>query len=958
MFKYSLLLPIFLGSLSLLAQIPQIRLSKTDQVPIIDGDLNEPCWASAEKITLNHLLGKSDSPTQRTEVLLTYDDSTLYIAFICYEDRMDKVVANQKERDVDVWQDDCLEIFLSPEPPIYYHFILNTLGTQQDELVKDVKWNADWEGKVKKYPDRWQAEIAIPFSSFPLSLHTPLEWRANFCRQELFHRELASWAPLEKSFHEPANFGSVVFTSPPPFSQIALQQMKEAEGKWLKYLNEVLLEAESSKSELGKKLVMEIEKIKGDFERGELDPRFFNPRDIELLVSKLRVAKKENAPYIVCKESSLNKIRRDKPYAGKPTDAITIYCARNERRSAQLVLLPLQTNLKDVHIIWSDLKGKAGEIRRENITLNLVDYVEVKQPTKEAEPGVYPDPLLPYSPFDVSLEGIQPLWLTVYVPTSARAGWYEGWLEIRPANTSAKRIKIRLYVFNFSLPTPPTLKTCFLLNTGYLSRYHKTLDTTWSWFESPPQRWGSVFLTEDAVEGKYALTAPPTSLRWSNFLSSYQGTCDENTYVSFAYKSNDDGTTFLLISTPNGNKFFTPGEQEKGKWHRATARLIDCGVPAGSRFGLQFVHDFEGGKHTCVIDDIVVYREKNGEKEILYKENFEDYPKETFAELVRKYRLNMLEHRVSDCDIVAPDIEISDGKVKIDWSKFDEEISFYVNRGLNGFNINWLRIPGGWGEVGKLDPQQLGISAQIIKETEKHLAEKGWLKFGYIYTIDEPSREYFPTIKEIFSFVKENGPHLRRLLTFGYGATRPWMPGEEGLPAYAEIADYVDILVPHSDCFAYSYLKSLKAKGKEIWIYVCISAQKPYPNIWAVDYPGIDHRILFWQCFKYDVEGFLYWCVNYWEKNPWKETQTYPGGNGDGSLLYPGKEGPINSLRWEIIREGIQDYEYLMLLKKKIGEGKAKRWLDGIVVDLTKYTQDPDKLEQRRIEIGRMLESL
>ena len=940
------------------AQTFSVAIPRIETSPTIDGELDDDCWNTAARIQLSHLLGKAGEPSQKTEVLLAHNDSSLFVAFICYENKMNEIVANQKQRDSDVWKDDCIEVFLSPNPPDYLHFIVNPIGTQQDEINKDAKWNANWEAKAKILHDRWQVEIAIPFSSMPLSKNTSGEWRANFCREEMPNQELSSWTSLEKSFHEPHNFEIISFPSPPPFSKIAEEQMKEAGEKARDYLLKILGEANKSKGEIARIVKEKTQNLLEALDRGEIDPRAFNPSSLEPLVQKMRLANKENTLYLVCEESTLNKIRKDKPYMGKPTGEISIYSARNERRSAQLVILPLQSDLKDVRISLTPLKGKGGEIREENISINLVGYVEIKEPTKDAEPGIYPDLLLPYKPFDVSLENIQPIWLTIFVPTSAKSGWYEGWLDIRPSNAPSKKIKLRLHVFNFSLPTTPSLKTCFLLWTNYLPKFHKILEASWGWFESPPQRGGSVSLSDDAFEGKHSLIAPPTELRWSNILAPYQGTCDENTYVSFAYKSNDEGTTFLLMGTPEGNKFFTPKEQEKGKWHRASVRVVDCGVPVGSSFTLQFVHDYQGGKHTFLIDDVEVYREKEGQREVLFREDFESFSRVPLEELIRRYRLNMLEHRVSDCNIISPNIEISDGKVKIDWSEFDKEISFYVDRGLNGFNINWLRIPGGWGEVGKLDPEQVEISAEIIRQTEKHLGEKGWLKYGYIYTIDEPSREYFPTIKEIFSFVKENGPHLRRLLTFGYGATRPWEPGAKGLPAYSEIADYVDILVPHSDCFDYDYLKSLKKKGKEIWIYVCISAQKPYPNIWAIDYPGIDHRILFWQCFKYDVEGFLYWAISYWEKNPWKDTQTYPGGNGDGSLVYPGEDGPINSIRWEIIREGIQDYEYLTLLKEKIGEEKAKRWLDGIVGDLTRYTMDADKLEKRRIEIGKMLENL
>lgn len=942
------------------AQLPGVSLSKIEAPPLIDGELNDSCWKSATKIQLSHLQGKTDTPSQKTEVLLAYDDFAIYIAFICYEDKMDKIVANRKEKDGDIWRDDCVEIFLSPNPPDYFHFIVNSLGTQQDEINKDARWNGDWKVKTKKFPDRWQVEISIPFLSLPLSRNTGAEWRGNFCRNELPHKEESSWTILEKSFHEPQNFGLISFPSPPPFSTIAERQIKEAGEKMKDQLRKILAEADKSKGEIGEIVGEKIRKILDGLENGEIDPRNFSLSSLEPLVNKMRLANETNSPYIICRESSLNKIRKDQPYFGKPAEELTVYCARNEKRSAQLVILPLQNSLKDVLITLSNLKGRNGAINRENLSLNLVGYVETKIPTKGAEPGLYPDPLLPYKPFDVSLESIQPVWLTISVPPSAKAGWYEGRLEIKPSNAPSKKIKLRLYVFNFSLPPTPSIKTVFPLYVHYLQKYYRNLRGNWGWFETSPQRWDSeaISLSRDAIEGDYSLLAPPTDLRYSHLVSPYQGTCDENTFVSFAYKSNDEGMTFLLFGTAEGNRFFFPREQEKGKWHRAKAKLVECGVPVGSFFTLQFVHDYEGGRHSFLIDDVEVYREKNGEREVLYKENFENFSKETFGELVRKYRLNMLEHRVSDESITAPHIEVEDRKVKIDWSEFDKEISFYLDKGLNGFNISWLRIPSGWGEAGKPDPKQMEISAEIIRQTEKHLEKKGWLKYAYVFTIDEPSRKDFPIIKEIHSFIKEHGPRLRTRIDLGYGATRPWEPGAKGLPAYSEIADYIDILVPHIDCFHPDYLKSLKRKGKEIWMYVCISAQKPYPNIWAIDYPGIDHRIIFWQCFKYDVEGFVYWSINYWEKNPWEETQTYPGGNGDGSLVYPGEDGPINSIRWEIIREGVQDYEYLSILKKKVGEEKAKEYLKGIVDDFTHYTQDPEKLERRRIEIGKMIERL
>jgi hypothetical protein len=104
-------------------------------------------------------------------------------------------------------------------------------------------------------------------------------------------------------------------------------------------------------------------------------------------------------------------------------------------------------------------------------------------------------------------------------------------------------------------------------------------------------------------------------------------------------------------------------------------------------------------------------------------------------------------------------------------------------------------------------------------------------------------------------------------------------------------------------------------------------------------------------------------------------------GNGDGRFLYPpnrqpGKDrtkyltGPVNSIRWEILREGIEDYEYFKLLEKAAREApgkaaKAVREARGLLdfpVSLFKsgqeYTKDPQALLDDRRRIAEAIERL
>jgi hypothetical protein len=114
--------------------------------------------------------------------------------------------------------------------------------------------------------------------------------------------------------------------------------------------------------------------------------------------------------------------------------------------------------------------------------------------------------------------------------------------------------------------------------------------------------------------------------------------------------------------------------------------------------------------------------------------------------------------------------------------------------------------------------------------------------------------------------------------------------------------------------------KKAQNQGNELWFYsVGIFQKGSYPNK-TVDVPLIESRILHWLNYRFGLKGYLHWGFNSWTDDPF----TTPGKHcGDGWHVYPKKDGLINSLRWEQMRNGIQDYEYLWMLEDKISKIKA-----------------------------------
>jgi hypothetical protein len=134
--------------------------------------------------------------------------------------------------------------------------------------------------------------------------------------------------------------------------------------------------------------------------------------------------------------------------------------------------------------------------------------------------------------------------------------------------------------------------------------------------------------------------------------------------------------------------------------------------------------------------------------------------------------------------------------------------------------------------------------------------------------------------------------------------------------------DRLEIWVPKLDHLAdwHDVFREAQARGNELWFYTVGIFQKgSYPNK-TVDVPLIESRILHWLNYRFGLKGYLHWGFNRWTDDPFEA----PGKHrGDGWHVYPKRDGLLCSLRWEQMRNGLQDYEYLWMLKDKIARIKA-----------------------------------
>jgi len=303
-----------------------------------------------------------------------------------------------------------------------------------------------------------------------------------------------------------------------------------------------------------------------------------------------------------------------------------------------------------------------------------------------------------------------------------------------------------------------------------------------------------------------------------------------------------------------------------------------------------------------------------------------------YQELIAQYYLALLAHRISAYD---PPVPLDSAQV-----------ADYLNDSrVTGFIIPY---------------------SDDLERMRKHVVAcrtNGWLGKAYFYPLDEPyTAESYATLKQRADRIHSIDRSLKVVAPYFRG---PDFPTDKLI--YDLLDGYLDIWCPNLAFYDEQAMRAKQAKGEEVWWYVCCGPGAPYPNFF-VNYQGIDHRILMWMQKLYDVQGLLYWSTTYWNpgitKDVWQDVATVKDINpdlyGDGSLFYPGaKVGlaqPISSIRLECIRDGLEDFDYLTMLERKIGVAKTKQIIHSLVQSRTEYEKSPRRLLLVRQRIARELE--
>jgi hypothetical protein len=326
---------------------------------------------------------------------------------------------------------------------------------------------------------------------------------------------------------------------------------------------------------------------------------------------------------------------------------------------------------------------------------------------------------------------------------------------------------------------------------------------------------------------------------------------------------------------------------------------------------------------------------------------------ENFGKVMADHRQNMVVTPLMD--LIAPHID--GGSLAYDFANFDRWVETFRRTGVIGYIEGGhllgragsydaaLTVPAFVIENGKIerkdlapdDPRVEPYLTNFLSALNAHLMEKNWKSIYLQHILDEPHGSEPPQYARVGELVHKNLPGVLTMDAIDASEMRD------------ELKNNCDIWVPQLGRFdaQMDLIRDRIQSGHEVWFYTCLFPNKRYMNR-LIDYSLVKARLLHWLNFRYGLTGFLHWGWNFWTPDPVKDTQPVIDANtqllpsGDAFIVYPDKAGKsvYSSIRLETMREGIEDYELLMLLRQK-NPALAEQLSQAAIQSFTEYVRDP-----------------
>ena len=298
---------------------------------------------------------------------------------------------------------------------------------------------------------------------------------------------------------------------------------------------------------------------------------------------------------------------------------------------------------------------------------------------------------------------------------------------------------------------------------------------------------------------------------------------------------------------------------------------------------------------------------------------------EPWFSMLNKYAALMAHGRQNAITVPNELIQYKNGKIALNDSLMLRYIDVFRAHGFTYFESPHLMNRGkndDWGdpelkvsltgkrytrESGKEDIEKI---IHLIKEfAQKNNLTENWLQ----HISDEPTEVNAACYREVAEQVKRIFPEVKIM---------------EATNDRDNLVGAVDIWCPLINDFQENeaFFREREAEGEKVLVYTCLVPGGKWLNR-TLDMEKLRQVYFGWGTAFYGTGGYLHWGLNQYHGDPFsqsvvKHPSPAAGANnflpaGDTHIIYPGKKGPLSSIRFEAHRMGAEDYDLLQLQKSK-----------------------------------------
>jgi hypothetical protein len=238
-FKKYFLFTLFVSANIIASSQDRITIDRIQGDIKFDGSVDDSCWANVKPLQMvMHTPTFGNQPTEKSEVMICYDNTYLYIGAKLYDtDASNMLISSKKRDESEVSSEELMLIFDSfNDKENALGFATTPSGLRSDFTISkdamgmdgppgegpfNLSWNTFWDVKTSKNDQGWYAELRIPFSSMRFKEKDGKIVMGFICIRKIAHKNEVDIFPAI-----PPNWGESSAYRPSKAQEIVLEGLK------------------------------------------------------------------------------------------------------------------------------------------------------------------------------------------------------------------------------------------------------------------------------------------------------------------------------------------------------------------------------------------------------------------------------------------------------------------------------------------------------------------------------------------------------------------------------------------------------------------------------------------------------------------------------------------------------------------------------------------------------------